>query len=119
MEVVDIYKHLRRYRFINLTSEKELQVEIHKALQEICRDDLNREYRLSQKDIVDFFVPSLGLVIEIKVKGSAKAIYRQLERYAKHEQVKVILLLTAKTMGLPEKINDRPSYFMSLGQAWL
>lgn len=76
-----------------------------------------REVVLSPRDIVDFMVD--GVAIELKIKGSRKAIYRQLERYAEHDRVHEILLLTSRCMSLPDTINGRPAAVGSLSLAWL
>lgn len=80
----------------------------------------SREHRLSAADILDFFLPDIGLVIEVKLKGAQKvAVFKQLERYADHPEVKAIMLATNLAMGLPSYINDKPTYYVSLGAAWL
>eukprot|EP01037_Dinobryon_pediforme_P011468 gene11468-11562_t len=71
-----IKMRLKNARFI-LTDEKKLQAQIMERLEGYM--DIEREYRLSPKDVIDFFGNGIG--IEVKIKGSAKEIYRQLERY--------------------------------------
>lgn len=77
-----------------------------------------REERLSESDIVDFLCDG-GIACEVKIKGRRMAIYRQLERYAQHENVRAILLVTALPMGLPEFIKGKPTFIASLNQGWL
>lgn len=117
--IVGLYHKLKSFKFAHLEDEKALQTDIETAIKTIVEGTVEREYRLSDKDIVDFFWKEPGLAIEIKVKGRPKEIYRQLERYAQHDQVKCLLLMTSKTMGIPAFINDKPVFYMSLGQAWL
>lgn len=57
-----------------------------------------------------------GVVVEVKLKGSPTAIYRQLERYAKHECVTAILLVTARSMTLPVQIFGKPAAVSSLSR---
>lgn len=115
MLLLDVFRHLKKFRFTQLQNEKLLQSEMYDAL----KLPLEREYRLSDKDIIDFFYKEIGLGIEVKIKGTPRNIYRQLERYAAHDEIKVLFLVTCKTMGLPAFINDKPVYLISLGSAWL
>ena len=106
---------LSAYKF-SLGSEVVLQKQIADALTK-AGIPFEREYRLSARDRVDFF--SEGAAIEIKIKGQAKAIYKQCERYAKHDCVESIILITNKSMGLPSEINKKPAYMFRLGRSWL
>jgi hypothetical protein len=76
-----------------------------------------KEFPLDKHNIPDFFMD--GIAVEVKIKGSKKNIYRQLERYAGFDLVKEIILVTNRTLGLPEKINGKPCYMFKLGTAWL
>src|SRR3990167_564030 len=55
----------------------------------------SRERILARGDRPDFLVE--GVVIEVKVGGSRTEIARQLQRYALHDAVTAILLVTTKT----------------------
>ncbi len=77
-----------------------------------------KEHRLSAKDIVDLFVLD-GIAIECKVKGQPIQIHRQLERYALHDEVKSIILVTAKYMRVKPVINGKPAFIINLGANWL
>lgn len=63
-----------------------------KRLQEVMAEQLaggsiaaEREVHLGDGDIIDFMVGGTG--IEVKIKGSKRAIYRQCERYCGHARV--------------------------------
>ncbi|MCH7421259.1 hypothetical protein [Shewanella sp. MM_2022_3] len=105
---------------INAVVEKQAQADIEAKL-----DDSNfkfeREYRLSERDIVDFVVHTdTGLIaIELKIKAQRMSIYRQLCRYAKHDEVAAVVLLTGTAMNLPALIENKPAAVISLGEAWL
>ena len=99
-----------------LTDEKETQAKMEKALT-AAGFEFEREVRLSEEDTVDFMIG--GVVVEVKLKGSPTAIYRQLERYAKHERVTAVLLVTARSMTLPAQILGKPASVSSLSRAWL
>ena len=112
-EIISLLSHYR----LPLTVEKETQA----AIERIFIDNNiphNREYYLDKENIVDFFI-SNGVAIEIKIKGNAKKIYKQCERYCQFEQVKLLILITNRSMGFPKEINNKPCYFLKLGEAWL
>ncbi len=109
---------IRRSR-LDLSSEKRLQEDLAGVLE---RGNLAfaRETRLSAEDIPDFFLPG-GIVIECKMRGKARKIdvYRQLERYAQHDQVAAIILATNLSIGLPPSLCEKPLYFASLSAGWI
>lgn len=109
-------KHSAERTRITLTNEKEAQAEL---AQRFAEDGLSllREFRLSSRDICDFFAN--GIAVEVKLKARKKSIFRQLERYASHEEVKGLLLVSATSMGLPATIAGKPVYMASLSTAWL
>ncbi|WP_196223204.1 hypothetical protein [Roseibium sp. RKSG952] len=100
-----------------LRDEKKLQEAISTALTEAGIPH-KREHHLSGSDIVDFIFPS-GLVMEVKIKAPKRAIYRQCQRYCKHDAVKGLILATATATGFPPDINERPCWVVSLGMGWL
>lgn len=115
----------RLSEFIKLMRRTPLVLKDEKAVQEgieVVLDshgfDFKREVKLSQKDIVDFMLAD-GVAVEVKLQGQARAIFRQCERYCEHEQVKALVLVTAKTMGFPPEIKGKPAYFVSLSSGWL
>lgn len=113
--IQDVIKILSSYRF-PLTIEKETQLAIERKLVENGVQYI-REHKLDDKNIPDFFID--GIVIEVKIKGNAKQIYKQCERYAQFDSVKEILLVTNRSMGFPYEINNKPAYYINLGKAWL
>jgi len=115
MEIGDIIKLLSTKRFI-ITDEKELQ----KSIEDVFKASgaqYKREFILDQKNRPDFFID--GIAIEIKIKGNAKKIYKQCERYCQFNNVKSLLLITNRSMGFPEQINGKDCYIMNLGKSWL
>jgi hypothetical protein len=102
---------------IELSDEKVTQSRIAQIFEE-AGIPFVKEYAFDKKDIVDFLVDG-RIAVEIKIKGQKKAIYRQLERYAQHEVVTSIVLLTSVSMGLPETINNKNAYAGSLSRGWL
>lgn len=122
--IVDIFAHYR----LPLSDEKALQTQIGLML-ELEQVPFVREVRLDGegKDIVDFMVgPGAALqplepacAIEVKIGGSRRAIFRQVERYCGHPQVAEIVLATNVPMTLPFEINGKRTAVANLGRAWL
>lgn len=100
-----------------LTDEKQTQAQIADALTK-AGIVFEREARLSESDIVDFLTED-GIAVEAKIKGQRRAIFRQLERYATHGNVRAIVLVTSVAMCLPEAIDGKPARVASLSQGWL
>ena len=115
--IVDL---LARGRF-PLSSEKDRQAEIEAWLGEgLPGVEILREHRLSDRDRPDFFVTDGGIAIEVKIGGrgqSRAGIVRQLGRYAEHDHVQAIVLVTGVSI-LPFRLS-KPIHFVSLGRAWL
>ena len=47
---------------------------------------------------IDFIVPAIGLGIEVKIKGSAEALRRQIVGYAAEERLRSFLVVTTRPM---------------------
>lgn len=111
-----IVEFLRRVR-LPLHDEKQTQSALESCFKERGIGH-QREFALSKADIVDFLADG-GIAIEIKLKGSRTAIFRQLERYAQSDKVTEIVLLTGRCMHLPTHINGKRASVVSLSTAWL
>ncbi|OZI06614.1 hypothetical protein BWI93_19230 [Siphonobacter sp. BAB-5385] len=107
--------HLLRITRFDLHNEKVLQGQMEEAFQK-AGIAYEREVTLAPGDIIDFMVGPTG--IEVKIAGTPKAIYKQLERYAQHEKVGEIILVTNKALRLKE-VNHKPIHIVNLGLAWL
>jgi hypothetical protein len=60
------------------------------------------------------------VAVEIKLKrNQPRSILAQLARYAAHDAVRALVLVTNRAMGLPKVMNGKPVYYVSLGRAWL
>lgn len=100
-----------------LNHEKRTQSDIEKLL--IANGIVHkREVDLGDGDVIDFMLAG-GLGLEVKLKESKRAIYRQCARYCGHPQVSRLILVSATALGFPEVINDKPCYVVSLGTGWL
>lgn len=103
---------------LSLTKEKLTQLEIQRVLQANGFLFL-REYLLDNHNIPDFFFEMYGVAIEVKIKGQRSAIYKQLKRYCEFDQVKAIILISGRSMGLPGIICGKPAYYINLTRAYL
>ncbi len=122
-----IVKRIERTR-VDLSSEKAMQSGIAVAL-EAAGIPFEREHRLSTDDIPDFLIPchralTQWIAVECKLKGRGSGprkidIYRQIERYARHPEVAVIILASNLSMGLPAEIRGKPVYAASLSKGWI
>jgi hypothetical protein len=118
-ETALVIKTLVEVSRVSTTTEKKAQADLA-ALFTRLEYRCEREHKLSAEDTPDFYLPDIGLVIEVKIRGAQKmAVYRQLERYAEHDIVQAVMLITSLAMGLPPAINGKPTYYASLGKGWL
>lgn len=113
--VNDIIQLISKYRF-SLTDEKETQQQMENCFKSAPMQ-FNREHKLDASNIPDFFID--GIIVEVKLKGSRRAIYSQIERYSKFEEVDEIILVTNRSMGLPRMVNNKRCHVLNLGMAWL
>ncbi len=102
----------------DLHNEKMCQQQINDELKDHSIE-FSREFQLDSKNIPDFYLKNEGIAVEVKIKGNARQIFRQLERYATFENVNSLILVTNRSMGLPPTIKDKPCYMIHLGKAWL
>lgn len=115
--VKDIVRLLTSHR-LELQSEKILQREIHDMLVRSTELFVSSEYRLDEKNIIDFYCDA-SIGIEVKIKGGRREIFRQCERYCQFDDIKALILVTNRAMGLPAAINNKPCTVVNLGIAWL
>lgn len=99
--------HLGHYRY-NVTDEGSMQRGITEALH-MGGFAFEREAILSPTDRVDFLVDG-GVAIEVKRHGAVGDLLRQLARYARHETVRELLVVTARLQGsgLPSVLHGKP-----------
>lgn len=103
--------------FAPCNDEYGYQEQLQAFLDKACGALTSREVVLSPTDRVDFMVD--GVAIELKVKCSTNEILRQLARYAQHESVREILLLSvtrAPLLKLPPTLNGKPFRGLHIGR---
>lgn len=95
------------------------QEQLESYLVKFAPGQFMREMKLSETDRVDFF--GLGIAVELKLKCSTNEIVRQLSRYAQHESVREILLLSATWAPLqkvPSTLNGKPVRGLHIGSSF-
>ncbi len=113
MTVKDLVTALRGYRF-NFSNEADLQDGIEEVLTaKGC--SFERECALEGAGVIDFLLAG-GIGIEIKIKGSPVLVTRQLLRYAECEDVKELVLVTARSRlgDLPDTLRGKRVTVVSL-----
>lgn len=113
--ITNLLAQLSKYK-LSLNAEKILQKEIAEVLRQFQPAD---EFRLDDNNIIDFYLPGTGIGIEVKIKGSRKEIYKQCLRYCEFDRIKILVLVTNRSLGFPKTINGKPCYVVNLGTAWL
>lgn len=101
---------------LSLSSETRAQDDLEAALVR-AGIPYEREAILSSKDRIDFMIGDVG--VEMKIDGSPRSIFRQVERYSAHERIASLVLATNKAMTLPSSIGGKPASVVSLGMGWL
>lgn len=95
-------------------SRYRLPVSVEKAMQDAVERTLRAEGLAFKREVtrgadrIDFLVGTVG--IELKVKGSAGDVLRQLERYALWPDVSELVLLTSKGAhrAIPRVVGGKP-----------
>jgi hypothetical protein len=108
LEQVDRLIRSHRFRY---TDEDQLQAGITAVLEEAGLNP-EREVRLGRRDRVDIMVG--GIAIEVKIAGTAASAFMQLQRYAEHDEVEALVLVTSQYQRLPDKAGGKPLSTISL-----
>ena len=107
-----------RYRFRS-QKEKLLQEAIASALGQEGLD-FKREVEVAPGSVIDFLVGDVG--IEVKVTGGSTAVLRQIMRYLESDQVKSLVLITARAQsakGFPGTIMGKEVKVVTLWAGFL
>nr|EES53262.1 MAG: hypothetical protein UBAL3_80150051 [Leptospirillum ferrodiazotrophum] len=109
----DLISSLFRLRF-RYTTERDLQNGFEKVFLE--KDiPFVREYPVTTADRLDFWVDG-GIALEVKIKGSLPDLIRQIARYARHKDVREILVVGTPRWipQVPATIEGTPVYGLRL-----
>lgn len=122
-----VAKLIESTRF-NYCSEDELQQGLAELLA-LAGYTAAREVRLSGADRIDLMVIAKGqqvdlrtpqppgVGIEVKVSGSSSGIVRQLTRYASHQRIAALVLVTNRAAhDVPTMLNGKPVFVVRIGR---
>ena len=113
----EIVNLLARYRF-RYRDEAQLQEGIARVLSD-NHISFSREVSLTAQERIDFMVGAIG--IEVKIHQPSSTVFRQLQRYARCDEVDHLVLVTAlsKHAHLPKSINYKALDVIFLGWSFL
>ena len=77
-----------------------------------------REYSLGKGSRIDFLCQD-GVGIELKLRGTAMSIAKQLKRYEKSDEIKSLILVTGKNVDPKPLGFSKPISTIWLAKAWL
>lgn len=114
MTPADLGALIQRHRY-RATCEADLQKAIEHVLT-VSGIPFEREVQMTPQDRADFLV--FGIVVELKVDGSAPSVTRQLQRYAKHDRVTGVLLVTTRSRHccMPDTLMGKPVSTVFVGR---
>lgn len=121
MNPSDLPSILASYDF-NFTSEAELQHAIDQVLG-LEGFTFLREVKLSDTDRIDFLIQDgqsdlekSGAGVEVKTRFGNNDVLRQLHRYAGHDRISELFLVTTKTLhAIPDEISGKRVTTIQLG----
>jgi hypothetical protein len=103
-----------------------VETDVHDVVAQIVRAlDLVaiHEHRLpGDAGRIDFYLPVMGLGIEVKVKGNPTEVLMQLQRYALQDEVNALLLVTTRhrlAQTTPGELSGKPIVVASLWRGGL
>ena len=106
-------------RRILITNEMRVQIDVGRAFA-AAGLDFTSEVDLGNGRI-DFLVRAGDerIGVEIKIKGSARDVHRQLARYVKTDQIDRLVLVTSHAHRMPDEIDGKSITVFSLSEQWL
>lgn len=120
-DVVRQLLEIRKYR-LSIGQEVELHRELERVIEQLLPgEDVKREQVLdSPADRIDFYLPRVLIGIEVKVKGQADDVMRQLARYARSPKVQHLVLITGHLRLMPvfgrlSELGHKPFTAIALG----
>ena len=96
------------------------EYDIHAAVARALTEaglEYDHEYRLGPRRRIDFRVGRIG--IEVKKGRPVSAQLRaQLARYIESDALDAVIVVTQRVTRLPERIDGKPVYIISLNRLW-
>ncbi len=80
-----------------------------------------KEHDLGGAGICDFYFTKSRIVLEVKAgkQWNKREVYRQCERYCRHDEVQGLVLATGRIQGMPPTICGKPVRVYQLGLGFL
>ncbi len=101
----------------HLTFREEVELQNHlQVVFTAAHLNFEREFWLSEKDRVDFYIncEPFRIALEVKVGGGINAHLRQLKRYSLCPEVDAIILVATKPFSVPETLSGIPCYCINI-----
>lgn len=102
--LAEISSTIQSYSFA-VGGEEDLQEQVWEILSWQVPYSFVREFVISPRDRIDFFIPQPRIGIECKVDGAPASVMRQLLRYAEFEWIDGLILVTMRSSHL--KLSSR------------
>lgn len=96
--------------------ESDLHAEVGKRLRDAGLP-CEHEVRIGKGCRIDYMVGGVGIEIK-KGKPSSAELMRQLSRYAACEGVEALVVLTQRSIRLPDRVGGKPLRQLSLNRLW-
>ena len=96
------------------------ETDLHAMVQKGLADaglSYQHEARIGPGCRIDYLVEGVGVEIK-KGKPDAKALVRQLMRYAACEEVQALIVLCPRSVALPKTVCGKPVHVLVLNQLW-
>lgn len=99
---------------VRAVEESDLQEAVARILRG-SRVEFDEQVQLAPGERIDFMCGSVGL--ELKTKGGVSPLLRQLHRYAAHERVSALIVVTTRRAlaALPRAIGEKPLFSVGVG----
>lgn len=75
------------------------------------------EYRLGPRCRIDFRVGRVGIEVK-KGRPASSELVKQLRRYLSSDELDAVIVVTQRVTRVPESINGKPVYLISLNRLW-
>lgn len=82
--------------------------------------NFHKEYKLSSRNRIDFFLPESGIGIEIKIgKPSSRKVANQIHRYTDHDKIRELVIVVERNLfRVPVELNGKKIHYISLSSNW-
>lgn len=112
-----VLKILSCIRINLVVDEYRLQEMIADLLQK-AQIEYKKEYRLGQRNRIDFLVNgTIGIEIK-KGKPDKAQVVKQLERYTSFDEVKAVILVVERNVNIPDEVNGKKCILFGLNRLW-